>query len=51
MEMRFSSTVIMLKSIGNPIYLTEGISDKYMYARSKERKSSVRGAERKVSQQ
>jgi len=34
MEMRFSS-IFMLKSTGNPIFLTEGISDKY--ARTRER--------------
>jgi len=33
MEMRFSSIFIMLKSTGNPIFLTEGISDKYARTR------------------
>lgn len=53
-EMRFSSIFIMLKSIKNPIFLTEGILDKYARARAPravKRKSSVCGAERKVSQQ
>lgn len=51
-KMRFSSIFRMLKSTENPIFLTERISDKYRRApRAVKRKSSVCGAERKVSQQ